>query len=133
MSHEGNILFTEIVNRSGVSLWAEGAKFSLPARASLECIWCYINWQYKASNNCCSSVNVNVSVNRHAFTCLQEALSMKRNLASRFHSLEKAVYLLALISGFHRNFDEVFALLEYHAALGGNFLRTFRNNVSVPS
>jgi hypothetical protein len=123
MCHELNILFTEIVNRSGVSLWAEGAKFSLPTRASVECIWCWINWQCKTNNNSCSGVSVKVSVNRRAFTCLQQALSMKRNFASRLHCLDKAVCLLALISGFHCNFDEVCALLRYYAASCGNFFK----------
>jgi hypothetical protein len=40
---------------------------------------------------------------------------------------------LILISGFRREVDEICALLGYYAASCGNFLRTFWDNVSVPS
>jgi hypothetical protein len=38
-----------------------------------------------------------------------------------------------VISGFCREVDENYSLLGYYAASGGNFLPTFRNNLSVPS
>jgi len=38
-----------------------------------------------------------------------------------------------VISGFHREVDEACALLGCYAASSGNFLRTFRDNTSVPS
>ena len=38
-----------------------------------------------------------------------------------------------MIPGFRRESDENFALLGYYAASGGNFLPTFRDNLSVPS
>jgi hypothetical protein len=38
-----------------------------------------------------------------------------------------------VISGFRRDVDEIFAILGYYAALSGNSLPTFRENVSVPS
>jgi len=40
---------------------------------------------------------------------------------------------VCFISGFRRRNDENSALLGYHAAISGNFLRTFRKNLSVPS
>jgi hypothetical protein len=40
---------------------------------------------------------------------------------------------LSVISGFRRDADEICALLGYKAASRGNFLPTFRDNVSVPS
>jgi hypothetical protein len=38
-----------------------------------------------------------------------------------------------LISGFRREVAENCALLGYYAAISGNFLATFRDNLSVPS
>jgi len=38
-----------------------------------------------------------------------------------------------VISGFRREVDENCALLGYYAASSGNFLPTFRNNLSFPS
>jgi hypothetical protein len=38
-----------------------------------------------------------------------------------------------LISGFRRDVDEICGLLGYYAALSGNCLPTFRDNISVPS
>jgi hypothetical protein len=38
-----------------------------------------------------------------------------------------------VISDFRREVDENCAPLEYYAAASGNFLPTFRNNLSVPS
>jgi hypothetical protein len=38
-----------------------------------------------------------------------------------------------VISGFHRDVDEICALLEYYAAFSGSSVPTFRNNLSVPS
>jgi len=38
-----------------------------------------------------------------------------------------------VISGFRREVDEKYALLGYYAASSGNFLPTFRDNLSVPS
>jgi len=40
---------------------------------------------------------------------------------------------VSVISGFHREVDENCALLGYYAASNGNFLPTFRDNLSVPS
>ena len=37
-----------------------------------------------------------------------------------------------LISGFRREVDENCATLSHYAASGGNFLQTFRDNLSVP-
>jgi len=41
-------------------------------------------------------------------------------------------YLLFLISGFRRKVNEIWALLAYYAANYGNFLSTFRDNLSAP-
>jgi hypothetical protein len=38
-----------------------------------------------------------------------------------------------LILGFHRDVDEICALLGYYTVSCGNCLTTFRDNVSVPS
>jgi hypothetical protein len=38
-----------------------------------------------------------------------------------------------VISGFRRDYDEIYSLLEYYAASNGNALPTFRDNVAVPS
>jgi len=38
-----------------------------------------------------------------------------------------------VISSFRRAVEEICALLGYHAAYSGNFLQTFRDNLSVPS
>jgi len=38
-----------------------------------------------------------------------------------------------VISGFRRDVDDTCVLLGYYAALSGNFLQTFWNNLSVPS
>jgi hypothetical protein len=38
-----------------------------------------------------------------------------------------------VISGFRREVDENCALLGYYVANSGNFLTTFRENLSVPS
>jgi hypothetical protein len=40
---------------------------------------------------------------------------------------------LILISGFRRDVDEICGLLGYYTASRGNYLPTFRDNVSVPS
>ena len=40
---------------------------------------------------------------------------------------------LCVISGFHRDVVEIFALLGYYAALNGSSVLTFRDNLSVPS
>jgi hypothetical protein len=37
------------------------------------------------------------------------------------------------ISGFLREGDENWTLLGYYAAIGGSFLLTFRDNLSIPS
>jgi hypothetical protein len=39
----------------------------------------------------------------------------------------------SVISGFRRDVDEMYDLLGYYAALSGNALLTFRDNISVPS
>jgi hypothetical protein len=41
--------------------------------------------------------------------------------------------LLTFISGFRRDVGEVCGLLGYYTASCGNYLPTFRDNVSVPS
>jgi hypothetical protein len=41
--------------------------------------------------------------------------------------------LLYVISGFRHDADEIRALLGYNAALSGNPLLMFRDNISVPS
>jgi hypothetical protein len=41
--------------------------------------------------------------------------------------------MLTVISGFRRDVDEIYALLGYYAKSCGNYLPTFRDNVSVPS
>ena len=41
--------------------------------------------------------------------------------------------VLFVISGFRREVDEIWALLDYYAAYSGNFLSTFRDSLSVPS
>jgi hypothetical protein len=41
--------------------------------------------------------------------------------------------LISVISGFHRDVDEICAVLGCYAASSGNLLPTFRDNVSVPS
>jgi len=38
-----------------------------------------------------------------------------------------------VISGFRREVDDKYALLVYYAASSGDFLPTFRDNLSVPS
>jgi hypothetical protein len=38
-----------------------------------------------------------------------------------------------MISGFRREVAENYALLDYYAPSGSNFLPTFRDNLSVPS
>jgi hypothetical protein len=43
------------------------------------------------------------------------------------------IFVLQLISGFHRDADEACVLLGYNAAASSNHLPTFRDNVSVPS
>jgi hypothetical protein len=40
---------------------------------------------------------------------------------------------ITLISGFRRDVDEICGLLGYYTASYGNYLPTFRDNVSVPS
>jgi hypothetical protein len=40
---------------------------------------------------------------------------------------------LGVISGFHREADEICVLLGYYAARSGNLLPTFRDNFSVKS
>jgi hypothetical protein len=40
---------------------------------------------------------------------------------------------VCVISEFRRKIDENCALLGYYAAISGNFLPTFRDNLSVPS
>jgi hypothetical protein len=40
---------------------------------------------------------------------------------------------MCVIWGFRRDADEICVLLGYHAALNGNPLPTFRDNVTVPS
>jgi hypothetical protein len=40
---------------------------------------------------------------------------------------------LYVIPGFHREVDEIWALLAYYTVYGGNALRTFRHNLSVLS
>ena len=40
---------------------------------------------------------------------------------------------MSLISGFRRDVDEICALLGYYATSSGNYLPTFRDNISVPS
>jgi len=40
---------------------------------------------------------------------------------------------ICMISGLCRNVDDICALLGYYAACSGNFLATFRDNLSVPS
>ena len=42
-------------------------------------------------------------------------------------------YLICLISGFRREVAENCVLMGYYAASSGNFLPTFRDNISVPS
>jgi hypothetical protein len=42
-------------------------------------------------------------------------------------------FVLSVISGFRRDAEELCALLGYYAASSGNPLRTFRDNVSLPS
>jgi hypothetical protein len=46
---------------------------------------------------------------------------------------EQKQRVLAVISGFRRDIDEISALLGYYATSNGNHLSTFRENVSVPS
>ena len=41
--------------------------------------------------------------------------------------------ILSFISGFLREVDENCPLLGYYAASSGNFLPTFRDNLSIPS
>ena len=41
-------------------------------------------------------------------------------------------YFLNVISGFHRQVDELCILLEYYAAYGGNSLPTFRDKPTSP-
>jgi hypothetical protein len=41
--------------------------------------------------------------------------------------------LVTLILGFRRDVDEICGLLGYYTASCGNYLPTFRDNVSVPS
>ena len=43
------------------------------------------------------------------------------------------MYVLCMISGFRRGINEICALLGFHAAQKGNFLPTFRDNLSVLS
>jgi hypothetical protein len=42
-------------------------------------------------------------------------------------------YVMCVISGFHREGNENCASLAYYAACSANSLRTFRNNLLVPS
>jgi hypothetical protein len=41
--------------------------------------------------------------------------------------------VLTVISGIRRDFDEIWALVEYYAVSSGNPLLTFRGNLSFPS
>jgi hypothetical protein len=43
------------------------------------------------------------------------------------------IFVMILISGFRRDVDEICGLLGYDTASCGNYLPTFRENVSVPS
>ena len=47
--------------------------------------------------------------------------------------LYKTGYSVCVISGFRRDVDEICVLLGYYAALSGNSVPTFRDNISVPS
>jgi hypothetical protein len=42
-------------------------------------------------------------------------------------------YRIIFISGFHRDVDEICALLGYYVVLCGNCLPTFWDNIAVPS
>jgi hypothetical protein len=49
-----------------------------------------------------------------------------------FEAQEGASYVLTLISGFRRDVDVIYGLLGDYTASCGNYLPTFRDNVSVP-
>jgi len=51
----------------------------------------------------------------------------------RHERLNIASKILGVISGFRREVAENCVSLGYYATSGGNFLPTFRNNISVPS
>jgi hypothetical protein len=46
---------------------------------------------------------------------------------------DKELCIVCVISGFRREVAENFAFLGYYSASSGNFLPTFRDNLSVPS
>ena len=46
---------------------------------------------------------------------------------------QKGVVYLCVISGFLQDVDEICALLECYAVQRGNYVQTFRDNLSVPS
>jgi hypothetical protein len=54
------------------------------------------------------------------------------HVSDTWHSI-KMKKLLCLISGFRREVDENCAVSGYGAAIGGNYVPTFRDNLSVPS
>jgi hypothetical protein len=48
-----------------------------------------------------------------------------------FYSISGNRTIVQMISGFRLEVDEIFAFLGYYAAYGGNFLPTFRDNLSA--
>ena len=58
---------------------------------------------------------------------------LRVELITLFVSNTLSTTSLFVISGFRRELDEKCALLGYCAASSGNFLPTFRDNLSVPS
>jgi hypothetical protein len=62
--------------------------------------------------------------------CTSKHLSLHhdKEIVARY----KQCTLTCVTSGFHRDADDVWALLQYYAALSGSPVPTFRENLSVP-
>jgi hypothetical protein len=58
---------------------------------------------------------------------------LKRKLNELRDYITNVINPYTLISGFHRDADEICALLGYYAALCGNCLPMFQGSISVPS
>jgi hypothetical protein len=62
----------------------------------------------------------------HTHTLIPRSNPGRKKFNSSLNRIETCV-----ISGFRREIDEICALLPYYAAYSGNYLQTFRDNLSV--
>jgi hypothetical protein len=69
----------------------------------------------------------------HVTAHVQTASTPKKLQPNQIETLNKTGAVVRVISGFRRQADENCPLLVYNAASGGNYLSTFRDNISVPS